>query len=85
MSLNDKIDDILKTDGGKLIISELMRGFSDVQKSDTGVAVAPNNDMMRMLGGFTLLRFLSMGKMMGLEFTKEELIALNKRLNQIKK
>lgn len=85
LSINDKIDDILKTKGGGVLFAELISGFAKAQKSDTGAGLTPNEDMMRMLGGFTLLRFLSMSKMMGVDFTKEELLEINKRLNQIPK
>ena len=42
-------------------------------------------DMMSMMNGFTVLRLLTMaGGMMNKEFTKEELLDLNKKLNGIK-
>jgi len=41
--------------------------------------------MMDMLGGFSVLRLSSMMGMMGVSFTKEELLKLNKQLNRIKK
>ena len=45
-----------------------------------------NADMMSMMGGFTALRlFTLMGGMMDLKFTKEELLALNAKLNTIHK
>ena len=40
---------------------------------------------MQMMGGFTVLRLTSMMSMMNVEFTKEELLNLNKKLNKIKK
>ena len=44
-----------------------------------------NGDMMNMLGGFTILRMLGMaGGMLGIEISKEELLALNAKLNKIK-
>ena len=42
-----------------------------------------NKDMMQMVGSFTILRISSMGGMVGLEFTKEELLDINKKLNKI--
>ena len=83
LSLNDKIEDILKTDGGKKIFAELMASLSEASKSDTGATMPVNQDMMRMLGGFTMLRFLSMAGMMGLSFSKEELLDINRRLNEV--
>ena len=40
--------------------------------------------MMQMLGSFTILRVSSMGGMVGVEFTKEQLISMNHKLNKIK-
>ena len=49
-----------------------------------GFEITP--DLMAMMGGFTVLRLLTMaGGMMNVEFTKEELLNLNKKLNKIKK
>ena len=48
-----------------------------------GFEVGP--EMMSMMGGFTVLRlFTLVGGMMDIKFTKEELIALNAKLNKIK-
>ena len=44
-----------------------------------------NEATMQMLGSFTLLRMISMAGMTGLTVTKEQLLALNEQLNQIKK
>ena len=42
--------------------------------------------MMTMMNGFTVLRlFTLMGGMMDVNFTKEELLKLNKKLNKIRK
>ena len=44
------------------------------------------SDMMSMMNGFTVLRlFTLMGGMMNMNFTKEELLNLNKKLNRIRK
>jgi len=37
-----------------------------------------------MVGSFTILRISSMGGMVGIEFTKEQLLDMNKKLNKIK-
>ena len=45
-----------------------------------------NSDMMSMMNGFTVLRlFTLMGGMMNMNFTKEQLLDLNKKLNKIRK
>ena len=41
--------------------------------------------VLGMVGGFTVLRMASMSGMMGLNFTKEELLEYNRQLNKIKK
>ena len=41
--------------------------------------------VMQMMGGFTVLRLTSMMGMMNVSFTKEELLAMNRKLNRIKK
>jgi hypothetical protein len=41
-------------------------------------------EIMSMMGGFTVLRLLTMaGGMMDVKFTKEDLLALNKKLSRI--
>ena len=51
-------------------------GFAGFELSDS---------MMQMLGGFTVLRLTSLVGMANISFTKEELLALNAKLNKIKK
>lgn len=40
--------------------------------------------IMNMVGSFTILRISSMGGMVGIEYTKEQLLDMNKKLNKIK-
>ena len=49
-------------------------GFNIDMKSD---------GIMKMVGSFTILRISSMGGMVGIEFTKEELLDANAKLNKI--
>ena len=51
-------------------------GFSNMKIS---------KDMIRMMGGFTVLRLTGMIGMINISFTKEELLKLNKQLNRIRK
>jgi hypothetical protein len=44
-----------------------------------------NDSMMKMLGGFTVLRLSGMIRMVGVKLTKEDLLSLNAKLNKIKK
>ena len=89
LSLNDKMSDVLSTVRGKLIFMKLAGKLMGGSKKDkklkaAGFEVGP--EMMSMMGGFTVRRlFTLMGSMMDVEFTKENLLALNKKLNKIKK
>ena len=42
-------------------------------------------DMMKMLGGFTLLRLTSLMGTANVKLTKEDLLKMNAKLNKIKK
>ena len=80
LSLNDKVDEILKTAEGRELFSRLtakLKGKSE--------GIPSGEEAMKMLGGFTLLRLLTMLKMMDIEFSKEELLKINSHLNEIKK
>ena len=44
-----------------------------------------NPDMMKMMNGFTVLRLTGLMGAMDVRFTKEQLLEMNERLNQIKK
>ena len=93
LSLNDKMSEVLKTFRGKLIFLKLAKKLMGGKKKGAGkkggmkaMGFEINGDMMSMMGGFTVLRlFTLMGGMMNLKMTKEELLALNKKLNRIKK
>ena len=92
LSLNSKMSEIISTMRGKLLFMKLMgkmmggnkKGGRKGKKMEAmGFEVGP--EMMAMMGGFTALRlFTLMGGMMNVKFTKEELLALNKKLNRIK-
>lgn len=81
LSLNDKLEDILKTEGGKALFAAMVEQMAGGQQA----ASMLNEATMQMLGSFTLLRMISMAGMTGLTVTKEQLLALNEQLNQIKK
>ena len=92
--LNEKIGDVLKTLRGKLwfagLFLTLARKMSRSQpKSDNkkkkGKNPEVNADLMKMLSGFTILRFTGMLGMRNVTFTKEELLKMNAQLNRIRK
>ena len=85
LSLNSKMSDIMATVRGKLVLAGLFMKLKNAMKGGGGAAGFEMTDgIMQMLGGFTLLRMSSMVGMMGVEFTKEELLDLNAQLNKIK-
>ena len=94
LSLNDKMSDVISTIRGKLLFAGIMAKMLGGKKKDKdgkdepkkvmGFDVTP--EMMAMMGGFTVLRLLTMaGGMMDVKFTKEDLLDLNAQLNKIKR
>ncbi len=85
-SLNDKLSDIMATVQGKLLFAglfaKIMKSMKGGKKS-AGFEVTP--DMMQMMGSFSVLRLTGLMSMVNVEFTKEELLDLNAKLNKIKK
>ena len=100
-SVNDKMGDLLATSEGKQFLLELCGMLAGKQKSggeqslsgqqDLGGEQNPsglqlNEGMIRMMSGFTVKRMLSMLGTAGLEpLTAEEILEINRRLNQIRK
>ena len=98
-SINDKISDIMASKRGKmwfmgvgLKIKKKMdakkKGEKEGKKSggfDVDLRGGNMGGMMEMLGGFSVLRLSSMMGMMGVTFTKEELLKMHKQLTRIKK
>ena len=81
-SLNDKMSDIIVNPAGQALFGQLMGGMAG--KKAMGFEL--NESMMSMMGGFTMLRLITLaGGMMDMKFDKEQLLALNAQLNQIKK
>ncbi len=92
LSLNDKMGDVLKTQGGQMLFAQLMGQMMGGKSQDgeapkmEAMGFELNADMMSMMNGFTVLRlFTLMGGMMDVKFTKEQLLGLNAQLNQIPK
>ena len=88
LSLNSKMSEILATFRGKLIVGKIFMKMMPKKKGGgkpSAMGFELNDDMMQMMGGFTLLRLTSMLGMMNLSFTKEQLLDLNKKLSKIKK
>ena len=96
-SLNTKMSEIMSTLRGKLWLAGMMLTMK--KKMDAGKKPAKNGEkkgggfdvdmksmkgMGQMLGGFTVLRLTSMMGMANISFNKEELLAMNAKLNKIK-
>ncbi len=93
LSLNSKIGDILSTVRGKLVLmSVLAKKLPKGSKGNSGSSgfSLDNMDLKSMGGmldlvkGFTLLRLTGMVGIVGISFSKEELLNLNSQLNKIK-
>ena len=96
-SLNDKLGDITKTLRGKLwfagLFVTLAKKMSAAKpqtkdkskKKKKSKNPEMNSGVMNMISNFTVLRFTGMLGMRNVYFTKEELLAINKRLNKIRK
>ena len=94
-SINDKISDIMSSFWGKLwfigvglkIKKKMNANKKGTDKKSGGfdIDLKADGGLMQMMGGFTVLRLASMIGMANIEFTKEELLAMNKKLNRIKK
>jgi len=74
---------------GKLFVAKMAKDLmKDMKKKEeTGENASGfklNDSMMEMMMGFTILRMSSMGGMVGIEFTKEQLLDMNRKLNKIK-
>ena len=88
-SINDKIGDIMKTIRGKMLFGAMLLKFMPKGKDGkkpSAMGFEITDSMMDMMGGFSVLRLVSLaGGMMDLKITKEDLLDLNAKLNKIKK
>ena len=89
LSLNSKMSEIMASFWGKMalagVFKKVMKGMGGKKGEKKAMGFELTDDMMQMMGGFTLLRLTSLMGMMNVSFTKEELLKLNKKLNRIKK
>ncbi len=83
-SLNDKMSDIIESPEGKQLMMSLLSRMGEGGMA-AGMQVEMTDKMMTMMGGFTLIRLTNLMGTAGVSFTKEQLLALNEQLNQIKK
>ena len=83
LSINDKLSDIMAVPEGKAMIMQMLGSIMGGNAEAAGFTVTP--DMMKMMGGFTMIRLCNMMGMANVKVTKEQLLGLNAILNKIKK
>ncbi len=84
-SLNDKMGDILKSDAGREVFAGFMAHMTKAGEGGKVAGFEMNDAMMKMMEGFTVIRLTGLLGTAGVEFTKEQLLELNLKLNKIKK
>ncbi len=86
-SLNDKMSDLIANEEGRNMMMGLMKSAMEGQKTMADpTQMLENEAMISFMGGFTIKRLMSMMGTMGAKpLTKEQMLAFNSMLNQIKK
>ena len=82
-SILDKIGDILKNTQAAQQLKILLDKVKAVGGNFAGFKMT--DDMMKMMEGFTVLRFTTLMGAAGVEVTKEQLLDLNQRLCAVEK
>ncbi len=84
-SLNDKLADIMANEEGKALFMSMVEELTATMESGKAGGFKLNAGLLRMIGGFTVLRLTSMMGTANITVTKEQLLELNEKLNRIKK
>ena len=87
LSINSTFKEIMGTLQGKMLVMGLFgKVMSQMGGGDKkgGMDMSAMGGMMDMLGGFTFIRLAGMLGTMNVNFTKEELLDINAKLNKIK-
>lgn len=84
-SLNDTLGDIMKAPEGEMLLKSLMESMMQSGAGTAGMQLEMSDSLMQMVQGFTVLRMISTFGMLAEPLSKEQLLALNAKLNQIKK
>ena len=96
LSINNTIGDVMATLRGKIFLLQFVMKLMKKQKAaangeqaekkSAGSGMKLNKNIIKMAEGFTVKRVFSMVGMMGIEpMSKEEILAINTKLNKIKK
>ena len=87
LNINSTFKEIMGTLQGKMLVMGLfgkMMSQMGGDKKAAGFDISAMGGMMDMLGGFTFIRLAGMLGTMNVNFTKEELLDINAKLNKIK-
>ena len=87
LSLNSTFKDIMATLKGKMLVMGLFAKFASKMgggEKGGGMDLGSMGGMIDMLAGFTFIRLAGMIGTLGINFTKEELLDINEKLNKIK-
>ena len=88
LSINSTFKEIMGTLQGKMLVmglfGKVMSQMGGGDKKAAGFDMSAMGGMMDMLGGFTFIRLAGMLGTMNVNFTKEELLDVNAKLNKIK-
>lgn len=85
-SLNDTLGEIMKATEGEMLLKSLMESMMQSGAGGAaGMQLEMNESLMQMVQGFTVLRMISTFGMLAESLSKEQLLSLNAKLNQIKR
>ncbi|MBQ2833095.1 MAG: glycoside hydrolase family 2 protein, partial [Clostridia bacterium] len=86
-SLNDKLSDIMACPEGQQLFAGMMKQMMSSGGKDSmmGAGFEMTPALMQMMGGFTVVRLMSLMGAANVKVTKEQLLGLNAMLNTIKK
>ena len=84
-SLNDKMGEIMQSEEGKKLFQKVFAQMSQGTAREGKPMFQMSEEMLKMMGSFTVLRLLNLMSVAGVKATKEQLLDLNGKLNQIKK
>ena len=84
-SLNDQLSDVMKSQEAQMLFMGLMQAGMQNQEGESMIKLENMGPMMKMMGSFTIVRLTKLMSAAHITFTKEQLLALNAQLNQIKR
>ncbi len=84
-SLNDKLGDIIANPEGAALFKSMMDGMKSSMEGGMMGNFEMSPAIMKMMGGFTVIRLTSLMGAANVTITKEQLLGLNAALNKIKK